>query len=97
MSSTEHLIRNAWVDTTNLTATTRYYPVENNNLGCLLDQAAEVRVSFDVSGGVTLTAQYLGQVCCRSVSGNVPDSADWVDVTAIGRPRQWWGWSGIVR
>jgi hypothetical protein len=74
-----NLIRGSWVDTTDLSATTRYYPLPDSSApGAILEQTTECKFSFDCSGGVTLTVEWCGHTGSAST---VPATADWVDVT----------------
>jgi hypothetical protein len=74
-----NLIRGSWVDTTDLSATTRYYPNPTaGDPGATLEQTTECKFSFDCSGGVTLTVEWCGHTGSATT---VPATADWVDVT----------------
>lgn len=72
-----------WVDTTNLSALTRYYPNPTETDGLLLLNAAELTLCFDVSGGVTLTVEWCGHI---PATYKEIDSADWLDITDQGVP-----------
>lgn len=76
-----------WVDTSNLSAATRYYPVETNDAsetrGLLLEAPAEMTLNFDISGGVTLTVEWCGHITGTNLT---PDTNDWLDITDKGVP-----------
>lgn len=73
------LTHHRWADVTNISAATRYYPARTDDVGFLLYQDSELRLAFDVSGGVTLTVEWVGHVLNDN---DTPATADWLDVTS---------------
>lgn len=66
----EHYVEEELVDTTNLSADTRYYP---SSTGKSLGNFNNVSIHGVTSGGVTVT-----------IEAKIDDSTDWVDITPAG-------------